>query len=67
MAAWSSSAWPIGCAGTSRPWPTSTPSAPTPTGRWHPSPFRHFAKQVDGHDVMFDEPAELARLLQTLA
>jgi pimeloyl-ACP methyl ester carboxylesterase len=45
---------------------------------WEPSPFRHFAKQVDGqpgwqlakvacgHDVMVDEPAELARLLQTL-
>lgn len=45
---------------------------------WEPSPFRHFARQVDGqpgwrlakvacgHDVMVDEPAELARLLQTL-
>lgn len=46
---------------------------------WDPSPFRHFAAQVDGqpgwtlhklpcsHDVMVDLPAELAALLAGLA
>jgi hypothetical protein len=46
---------------------------------WDPSPFRHFAKQVEGrsgwrvaklpcsHDVMVDMPKELAAELLTLA